>query len=336
MIYNIFKKNYSNLILLIFFLLVLFPQINFAKISDKRAVTTFWTEAPIMPGAAKYFIRTEKIEKKTKNLNNHPIKISEDILRRMLKQLSYKYDRDQPEIPLFSKKELRLLTENVPKALMMAKPTEDITFVIKGSHASARWSFSEERLTAGRLFVTNNQLNLIIGAVQVNLQPTLDEQYMGNVWETTKLVYDIGHRKKAAEYEGMIVVYNLNKKGIYRKTSKRKDWFVFTNAAYKSAKEEINVKKLPKEQYKTLQQQIDSLQKQLNKQPTQQRNVVPSPSPQPSPQKKKEPVVSKKQTSKDQSRILEQRLNTIDNLYKKGILSEEEYQRKRNQILKGI
>ena len=28
-----------------------------------------------MPGAAKYFIRTEKIEKKTKSLNNHPIKI---------------------------------------------------------------------------------------------------------------------------------------------------------------------------------------------------------------------------------------------------------------------
>ena len=72
-------------------------------------------------------------------------------------------------------------------------------------------------------------------------------------------------------------------------------------------------------------------QKQLNKQPSQQRNV-----PSPSPQKKKEPVVSKKQTSKDKSRVLEQRLNTIDNLYKKGILSEEEYQRKRNQILKGI
>ena len=331
MIYNLFKKNYSSLILLIFFLLVLFPQINFAKISDRRAVTTFWTEAPIMPGAAKYFIRSEKIEKKTKNLNNHPIKISEDILRKMLKQLSYKYDRDQPEIPLFSKKELMLLTEHVPKALMMAKPTEDITFVIKGSHASARWSFSEERLTAGRLFVANNQLNLIIGAVQVSLQPTLDEQYMGNVWETTKLVYDVGHRKKVAEYEGMIVVYNQNKKGIYRKTNERKDWFVFTNAAYKSAKEEINVKKIPKEQYKTLQQQIDSLQKQLNKQPSQQRNV-----PSPSPQKKKEPVVSKKQTSKDKSRVLEQRLNTIDNLYKKGILSEEEYQRKRNQILKGI
>ena len=335
MIYNLFKKNYSSLILLIFFLLVLFPQINFAKISDRRAVTTFWTEAPIMPGAAKYFIRSEKIEKKTKNLNNHPIKISEDILRKMLKQLSYKYDRDQPEIPLFSKKELMLLTEHVPKALMMAKPTEDITFVIKGSHASARWSFSEERLTAGRLFVANNQLNLIIGAVQVSLQPTLDEQYMGNVWETTKLVYDIGHRKKAAEYEGIIVVYNQNKKGIYRKTNKRKDWFVFTNAAYKSAKEEINVKKIPKEQYKTLQQQIDSLQKQLNKQPSQQRNV-PSPSPQPPPQKKKEPVVSKKQTSKDKSRVLEQRLNTIDNLYKKGILSEEEYQRKRIEILKGL
>ena len=335
MIYNLFKKNYSSLILLIFFLLVLFPQINFAKISDRRAVTTFWTEAPIMPGAAKYFIRTEKIEKKTETLNNHPIKISEDILRTMLKQLSYKYDRDEAEIPLFSNKELLLLTEHVPKALMTAKPSEDITFVIKGPHSSARSNFKEDRLTAGRLFVANNQLNLIIGAVQLSLQPTLGERYAGNVWETANLVYDTGRRIKATEFEGLIVVYNQNKKGIYRKTNKRKDWFVFTNAAYKSAKEEINVKKLPKEQYKTLQQQIDSLQKQLNKQPSQQRNV-PSPSPQPSPQKKKEPVVSKKQTSKDKSRVLEQRLNTIDNLYKKGILSEEEYQRKRNEILKGI
>ena len=39
-----------------------------------------------MPGAAKYFIRTEKIEKKTKTLNNHPIKIQANILNRMLKQ----------------------------------------------------------------------------------------------------------------------------------------------------------------------------------------------------------------------------------------------------------
>ena len=332
MIYNPFKKNRSSLILLIFFLLFLFPQINFAKISDRRAVKTLWQEAPIMPGAAKYFIRTERIEKKTKALNNHPIKISEDILRKMLKQLSYKYDRDEPEIPLFSSKELFLLTEHVPKALMIAKASEDITFVIKGHH-SARWAFKEERLTAGTLFVANNQLNLILGAVQVNLQPTLDEQYMGNVWETTKLVYDIGYRKKVAEYEGMIVVYNQSKKGIYRKSKDRKDWFIFTNAAYKAAKEDINIKKLPKQQYHTLQQQIDALQKQLNKQPQQQRNVPP---PSPRPQQQKKPVISKKQTDNNNSLVLEQRLNTIDNLYKKGILSEEEYQRKRNEILKGI
>ena len=292
MIYNPFKKNRSSLILLAFFSLFLFPQINFAKISDRRAVKTFWQEAPIMPGAAKYFIRTERIEKKTKALNNHPIKISEDILRKMLKQLSYKYDRDQPEIPLFSKKELMLLTEHVPKALMMAKPTEDITFVIKGTHASARWSFSEERLTAGRLFIANNQLNLIIGAVQVSLQPTLDEQYMGNVWETTKLVYDIGHRKKAAEYEGMIVVYNQSKKGIYRKSNDRKDWFIFTNTAYKQARQQEDSKKLGKEQYKTLQQQIDTLQKQLNKegQPQQrQQQYTPPPQQRQQIQRKKTP-----------------------------------------------
>ena len=42
----------------------------------------------------------------TKSLNKHPIKINENVLRVMFKQLSYKYDRDEPEIPLFSKKEL--------------------------------------------------------------------------------------------------------------------------------------------------------------------------------------------------------------------------------------
>ena len=68
MIFNLFHKNYSSLILFILLSIFFFPRINFAKISDKRAVHTFWKQAAIMPGAAKYFIRTEKIEKKTKIL----------------------------------------------------------------------------------------------------------------------------------------------------------------------------------------------------------------------------------------------------------------------------
>ena len=66
MVYKQFNKNYSSFILFIILFLFLFPQINFAKISDRNAVRTFWQEAPIMPGAAKYFIRTEKIERNRK------------------------------------------------------------------------------------------------------------------------------------------------------------------------------------------------------------------------------------------------------------------------------
>ena len=132
------------------------------------------------------------------------------------------------------------------------------------------------------------------------------------------------------------IVFNKNNKGIYRKSNERKDWFVFTNTAYKQAKEDINTKKMSKEQYKTLQQQIDTLQRQLN-QPKQQRNVVSPPPQQQIQKRKKKPVISKKQiNNNDNSHITEQRLKTIENLYKKGILSEEEYQKKRNEILKGI
>ena len=64
----------------------------------------------------------------------------------------------------------------------------------------------------------------------------------------------------------------------------------------------------------------------------QQKNVTPPPPPRQI-QRKRDSVISEK---KDDPRVLEQRLKTIENLYKKGILSEEEYQRKRNEILKGI
>ena len=130
------------------------------------------------------------------------------------------------------------------------------------------------------------------------------------------------------------------KKGIYRKSTDRKDWFVFTNDAYKQARQGENQKNLGKEQYKTLQQQIDTLQKQLNKQDQpQERKQQYTPPPQQRQQiqrKKEQPVVTKKRTNASDANVLEQRIKTIEQLYKKGILSEEEYKKKRNEILKGL
>lgn len=340
MFYKFFIKTK---LVLIFSIILLFisPETIFAKkVSNKYEVKTFWEEQPITPGAAYYFIRTEKIEKRTKSLNNHPIKISEDVLRKMLKQLSYKYDNEHPEIPLFSKRELILLSKFVPQAFITAKSNEDVTFVTKGLHTSARWALAEERLTAGRFFVADNKLNLIIGAVQVDLQPSLGERYEGNVWEARNVDYDLGYRDKQAKYEGLIMVYNKNK-GIYRKSSTRKDWFVFTNSAYREAMEGTNTNNkkggMSKKEYKNLQQQIDSLQKQLNKNPKQKQRALPPVRKNQTIQKKPEPEVNnKKENVKNNSSAIEQRIKTIENLYKKGILSEEEYQKKRNDILKGI
>ena len=71
------RKKYVYLLVCFITFIFIFPKANLAKISDKNAIKTFWKVLPIIPGAAKYFIRTEKIEKKTKVLNNHPIKISD-------------------------------------------------------------------------------------------------------------------------------------------------------------------------------------------------------------------------------------------------------------------
>ena len=247
----------------------------------------------------------------------------------MLRQLAYRYDREHPEIPLFSEKELVLLEEWVPKALHIARPNEDVTFVIKGPHSSKRWILQEDRLTSGRIFVSNNQLNIILGTVQASLQPTIGERYQGNVWETTKVIYNLGYRKKIADYEGLIIIFDQKQKGIYRKSSKRKDWFVFTNLAYQQAKRPDENKEVSREQYRSLQQQIDLLQKNLNKQQ--------KPPPQRLQKRSKKLNNSQKQSrnisAQEKQMIIEQRLKTIEELYKKRILSEEEYRKKRQEIL---
>ena len=123
------NKKIINFLLLIFFINFSFPQEIIAKLSDKYAVRTYYKEAPIMPGAAEYFVRSEKIEKKTKLLNNHPIKIPSNVLKRMFAQLSYKYDREQNAIPLFSNKELNLLEALIPVVILMSLLAYNIFFV---------------------------------------------------------------------------------------------------------------------------------------------------------------------------------------------------------------
>ncbi|PPR33059.1 MAG: hypothetical protein CFH27_00748, partial [Alphaproteobacteria bacterium MarineAlpha6_Bin5] len=73
--------------------------------------------------------------------------------------------------------------------------------------------------------------------------------------------------------------------------------------------------------------QIDTLQKQLNNKSNQKRVA---------PQRKQPSVTQKNNTNDNNPRVVEQRLKTIENLYNKGILSKEEYQKKRNEILKGL
>ena len=81
------------------------------------------------------------------------------------------------------------------------------------------------------------------------------------------------------------------------------------------------------------------MQKQLNQpqQQKQQRNYTPPPQQQQQ-IKRASPRKQSPENSKNNNdpKVIEQRLKTIDSLYNKGMLSDEEYKRKRNEILKGL
>ena len=92
---------------------------------------------------------------------------------------------------------------------------------------------------------------------------------------------------------------------------------------------------MSREQYRTLQGQIDVLQKQLNKgnnqRPIQrqQKKTITKDYP-------KKESKSRSANTEEKQMILQQRLNTLEKLYKKGMLDENEYQRKRQEILNEI
>ena len=69
----------------------------------------------------------------------------------------------------------------------------------------------------------------------------------------------------------------------------------------------------------------------------QKRNYTPPPQQQQQ-IKRASPRKQSPENSKNNNdpKVIEQRLKTIDSLYNKGMLSDEEYKRKRNEILKGL
>ncbi|MGE4544101.1 MAG: hypothetical protein AB7D06_08330 [Pedobacter sp.] len=95
--------------------------------------------------------------------NAHPVTLKPELIRDMLGTLEINYPGRDKREPLFTFAELNILQDAVSQALAAATPKEDVAFAIVGIHRGLV-SFSHDRsVTTGRIFFSQGKLNLILG-----------------------------------------------------------------------------------------------------------------------------------------------------------------------------
>jgi hypothetical protein len=254
--------------------------------------STVWASDLRPWGEAKDYVQLEAVNA----ANQHPVNFSTEQLTRLLGQL-YKREGNKEPVPYFSQDEINRIASKLVPFFGKSKSSEDIDF---GTSFSENGFFLVPRkLNAGRLFVENNRLNLIIGTCAAEQDITYQQLY------SKYRELDHGSRIKPAGKLGCELLAGSNSERV----DNRADWIrIDINAALTS--------NAPLE--------IPSYSKTL---------TFGAPST-PDPVTTSAPVKSNSMATAVTEP--EERLKTLKQLHDKGLLTDTEYEQKRAAIIKGL
>jgi hypothetical protein len=166
--------------------------------------------------------------------NNHPIKTTPNEIAAMLEMLRLRYADEESDVapaPVFTKEEIDNLGNAIATGLGRATPSQDVVFHVIGARRLSPGAFAKRnRVTAGRVFFRDGNLNIIFGQVQTpyrkkNVYGQTDEDFYPR---------NYGSRTEAAKYD---VVLMTDTATHLRQTDAgvRDDWIVIEPAAVATA-----------------------------------------------------------------------------------------------------
>lgn len=305
--------------------------------------------------------------------NQHPVNITQEQLYNALSQITIWVNEKLGYQPLFTEFELGVLGKNVSAGLAEARPDQDVTFAVVGWHKGAGvFSMSQQELTTGRIFYQNGQINLIVGTAHRPVEE--GENYATRSAQTGDRRLDPfvpGMRGFTQQHNWRLAAAPGS--GVYSAPGgQRTDWLVFSAqslaATPPAAPGRPADNAAEQARYEQLQKQVDQLQQQLQgmrqnqpagaapaqpAQPAYQYPAAPGypaqpaypgyqypANPQPgsygsaAPAPQAAPGTPPGQ-SPSGGTSMEQRLMVLDDLKSKGLISDDEYQQRRNEILSG-
>jgi hypothetical protein len=99
--------------------------------------------------------------------NDHPAIVAASDIERMLGSLRLKYSDQETPLPVFTDEQVGILGEAFAAGLKKATPSQDVRFSIIGAHRVSPDAIARRnRITAGRVFFREGKLNVIFGELQ--------------------------------------------------------------------------------------------------------------------------------------------------------------------------
>lgn len=261
--------------------------------------TSVWASDTRLWGEGNDYVQLEEVSA----ANQHPVVFSAEQLTTLLGHF-YKRKGNKEPVPYFSQDEISRIVPELVRLFAKAKPGEDIDFGT--SFRAGDFFLVPRRLNAGRLFVDNGQLNLLIGMCAAE-QDVSYQQVFGKYREL-----DHGSRIKPVDKLGCELLAGNDTERVNNRT----DWLSLNiNAA-------LTTKAVP---------MFLPVTKALTFGTAASPNQATTPAPTIQSGEHAPPAIPALSASK-----AEERLTTLKRLHDKGLITDTEYEQKRAEVMKGL
>ncbi len=318
---KLFKNQTNALFLALFFPCFVILLVSFSSTVIAEDDIVYWKS-----GIYSYF-KYEKQDSNKYGKNNQPVELDEKKISTALKALEFtekKLFTGETIKSVFTIAQVNLLGKQLAKGLKKAKPGQDIIFVLVGSNPKLLL-LQQKYFITGRAFYKEGKLNIIIGEYMLVRNDEIERTFDPGDNRAVSYSHNFGSRSKQSNKfkEAIITVPGFENKITAKKF--RHDWFLLdVELAAKAYLAEMEAIRNPTTRNdRQLQIEAAKLAKERREMRAEMARM----------RKEMKAINSGSGSS---SKTLEERIATLDQLLTKELITQEEYDTRRKEILNDI
>lgn len=270
-----------------------------------------------------------KLVEHESSLYAHPMAISSEASHAFLSQVSVFNAKDKKDTPLFTSAQIELLSNYLPSAFAKAESNQVVVFALSKKKSALAGFSSREVFTAGSFFIQRDALTLKIGDLERERQKGYESVYDPTNLGLVRYKFDFGLDSASGASKQNILGLVSKVDGF---NSSQSNEVSVTVASLPSLPQQINIQNASQKQNKSntvgltrheVEQIINEREAASNKETEEIATQL-------------EIKSTTQKTPNTSTKSLEERFKILQNLKSQGLISEEEYQAKRAELIAEI